>query len=120
MWPVIGLRSSGPDAGPVVYGYEALLAGQFVLARSQETIRWRMRGMGLESQGLLHLDKSKHLPTIVCPNCMMVWLAPGLEHGDTYECRSCRLSFVVRRPNEEISKPCDELLTRRSASDQEQ
>lgn len=26
---------------------------------------------------------------------MMVWLAPGLSQGDTYQCKSCHLSFLV-------------------------
>lgn len=26
----------------------------------------------------------------------MIWIAPGLAHGDTYDCKQCQLSFIVR------------------------
>lgn len=50
----------------------------------------------MEIQELIVLNRFKQLPTVTCPNCMMVWLAPGVSQGDSYECRSCHLSFVVR------------------------
>lgn len=78
-------------------------------------------GIGLESQQLLDLNKRRHLSTTTCPNCMMVWLAPGLQDGDTYECKICRRSFVVRRPKEKISPLFDQLFAGTSeAFDQEQ
>lgn len=49
----------------------------------------------MELQGSLGLNRFKQLPTTTCPNCMMVWLAPGLSQGDTYECKSCHLTFLV-------------------------
>jgi hypothetical protein len=39
---------------------------------------------------------------------MMVWLAPGIEQGDTYKCKGCQLSFVVRAISEETSQPPEE------------
>lgn len=49
----------------------------------------------MESQALLISNRSDNLPTVTCPNCNVMWLAPGLLQGDTYECRSCGLGFVV-------------------------
>ena len=48
----------------------------------------------MESQDVLNA-RLNLLPTTTCPNCLMVWLAPGLQIGDTYECKNCELSFVV-------------------------
>jgi Zn-finger nucleic acid-binding protein len=59
----------------------------------------------MESQELLELNRRSQLPITTCPNCMMVWLAPGLKDGDIYECRSCGLSYVVRTPIEKTSQP---------------
>ncbi len=42
---------------------------------------------------------------------MMVWLAPGLNDGDSHECRSCGLSYVVRTPNEKLDILSRELLS---------
>ena len=42
-----------------------------------------------------------HLPTTKCPNCRMIWIAPGLAQGDTYECKRCGLSFIVCEPSRE-------------------
>ena len=50
----------------------------------------------MESQEFLSASRLHQLPTTTCPNCQMVWLAPGLQDGDTYECRKCEISFVVR------------------------
>jgi len=47
------------------------------------------------------MDRFKKLPTTTCPNCMMVWLAPGLSHGDAYECKSCHSTFLVGATHEE-------------------
>jgi len=57
----------------------------------------------LELQESLGLDRFKQLPTTTCPNCMMVWLAPGLSQGDTYECKTCHLTYLVGDTREEAS-----------------
>ena len=57
----------------------------------------------MELQGSLGLNRFKQLPTTTCPNCMMVWLAPGLSQGDTYECKSCHLTFIVGDTRDEPS-----------------
>jgi len=62
----------------------------------------------LETQELIYLKKRQNLPTTTCPNCKMVWLAPGLNEGDTYECRGCLLSFVVGMPIEKTSQSFDD------------
>jgi primosomal protein N' len=74
-----------------------------------------LRNVGeMESQELLQLNGRSHLPITTCPNCMSVWLAPGLKDGDTYECRSCLLSFVVRTLIEKTSLPFDDLPIEKS------
>ena len=55
-----------------------------------------LEGEILESQEFLSASRLHQLPTTTCPNCQMVWLAPGLQNGDTYECKSCELSFYYR------------------------
>ena len=55
----------------------------------------------MESQHSLSSNRNVHLPTTKCPNCRMIWIAPGLSQGDTYECKRCHLSFVVCEPSEE-------------------
>lgn len=55
----------------------------------------------MQSQDSLSSNRSMHLPTIRCPNCRLIWLAPGLAQGDTYECKSCHLSFIVCEPSGE-------------------
>lgn len=56
----------------------------------------------MSSQELLnsHDGLHKHFLTIQCPNCEIRWLAPGVQHGETYICKECGLSFIVRRPKE--------------------
>lgn len=49
-----------------------------------------------------------HLLTIKCPDCMMMWFAPGVGHGDTYVCKECGLSFVVCNPPNQSSQPSAE------------
>ena len=46
---------------------------------------------------------------------MMVWLAPGLKDGDTYECKSCHLKFVVSRLEKQEASPPMNLLELRTA-----
>lgn len=59
----------------------------------------------MESRYLFNSNKGGYFPT-VRPNCSMIWLAPGLIEGDTYECRSCGVSFVVgRSPVRPLEEP---------------
>ena len=46
----------------------------------------------------------RHFLTIRCPNCEVRWLAPGVGHGETYVCKACGLSFVVRKPKNQIAR----------------
>ena len=55
----------------------------------------------MESQNALSSNRNVQLPTTRCPNCSMIWIAPGLSRGDTYECKRCHLSFVVCEPSAE-------------------
>lgn len=55
----------------------------------------------MESQDSLNSNRAMHLPTTRCPNCMMIWIAPGLAQGDTYVCKRCGLTFIVCEPSEE-------------------
>jgi len=58
---------------------------------------------------MLTINKRIPVPTTTCPNCMMVWLAPGLKDGDTYECRRCKFGFVVGSGDETASRPLAEV-----------
>ncbi len=55
----------------------------------------------MESQHSVNLNRARQLPTTMCPNCRLTWIAPGLAQGDTYECKRCHLSFVVCEPTAE-------------------
>lgn len=68
----------------------------------------------MESRELLQINRRPYLPITTCPNCMKVWLAPGLNDGDTHECRGCGLSFIVDKPNENTPEPVEELRTQTS------
>jgi hypothetical protein len=46
-------------------------------------------------------NQGVYLPTIKCPNCQLVWLAPGMIMGDAYECKSCEFRFVVEEAVDE-------------------
>jgi uncharacterized paraquat-inducible protein A len=63
-----------------------------------------LEGEILESQEFLNTSRLDQLPTTTCPNCQMVWLAPGLQNGDTYECKSCELSFIIGMPMEKVTE----------------
>lgn len=52
----------------------------------------------MTSQELLNSNELLGLLIIQCPDCEKLWLAPGVENGETYACRECGLNFVVRRP----------------------
>lgn len=58
----------------------------------------------MESQELLNASRLNRLPTTKCPFCLMVWLAPGLKDGDTYECKSCELSFIIGVRLEQVTE----------------
>lgn len=55
----------------------------------------------MESQDSVNSNRVMHFPTTICPHCKMIWLAPGLAKGDTYECKRCGLSFIVCDPSGE-------------------
>jgi hypothetical protein len=59
----------------------------------------------MQSQDSLSSNNNMHLPATRCPNCWMIWIAPGLAQGDTYECKHCRLTFVVCDPSAETLQP---------------
>lgn len=63
----------------------------------------------MESEKSTDVNCGMQLPTIKCPKCMRVWLAPGIMHGDTYKCRSCGFNFVVRKLSDNIAQPSDEV-----------
>lgn len=73
----------------------------------------------MESQESLNPKGGFILPTTKCPNCRMIWIAPGLMNGDTYECRGCGTSFVVstsedqteKRPLREIQKEPESVIS---------
>jgi hypothetical protein len=46
---------------------------------------------------LLNPDRRLSLLTVSCPNCRVVWLAPGVMHGDRHVCKECGLNFVVNK-----------------------
>jgi predicted RNA-binding Zn-ribbon protein involved in translation (DUF1610 family) len=58
------------------------------------------RELSDSNEGLHH-----HFLTIQCPKCEVRWLAPGVRHGETYVCKECGLSFVVRKPENQSSQP---------------
>jgi uncharacterized Zn finger protein len=51
-----------------------------------------------------HEGMHKHFLTIQCPRCEVRWLAPGVKQGETYACKECGLSFVVRKPKNQTSE----------------
>jgi uncharacterized paraquat-inducible protein A len=57
----------------------------------------------MRTENSITIDRHANLPLTTCPQCGMSWLTPGLSHGDTYECKNCRFSFVVRQAPKEIS-----------------
>lgn len=63
----------------------------------------------MESQELSDLDGGMQLPTIKCPKCLMIWLAPGIVQGDSYQCRNCGASFVVAQPADNQLQVSNEL-----------
>lgn len=51
----------------------------------------------MDSQEALNSNQRLHFQTIRCPNCKLIWLAPGVIDGDIYVCRQCSFSFVVSK-----------------------
>jgi uncharacterized paraquat-inducible protein A len=49
----------------------------------------------MESQALLNSKSSDNLRTVSCPNCNVIWLVPGLCHGETFACRGCGFVLVA-------------------------
>ena len=58
----------------------------------------------MTSYGRLNSNKSLHLLTILCPDCEVRWLAPGVRHGENYLCKECGTSFIVSKPNRRTSR----------------
>ncbi len=59
-----------------------------------------MKSQGLQSPG----GPGRNLPIVRCPVCRMTMLTPGIIHGDTYECKFCRASFVVNKMSERVEQ----------------
>lgn len=76
-------------------------------AASKVTCVLSLGGNEMSSRELSDSNKGlhHHFLTIQCPHCEVRWLAPGVKHGDTYVCKECCLSFVVRKPKKQTSKP---------------
>jgi hypothetical protein len=64
----------------------------------------------MESQDSINSSSVIHLLTIRCPNCDMIWLAPGLIEGDAYVCRDCGVSFIVDRSSNKATDRSDKVI----------
>jgi hypothetical protein len=47
-------------------------------------------------------NRTSNLPLTTCPTCTTTWLTPGLAEGDSYECKNCGSSFIVRKMPENV------------------
>jgi DNA-directed RNA polymerase subunit RPC12/RpoP len=59
----------------------------------------------MTSRGNRISNESLNLLTVECPYCEARWLAPGMSNSDTYVCKECGLTFVVRKPEHQASQP---------------
>jgi predicted RNA-binding Zn-ribbon protein involved in translation (DUF1610 family) len=92
----------------------------------EKQVRWlylemqRGKDAIMKSKESLSPNRGVRLPTVECPNCRMIWLAPGLLQGDTYECRSCGVSFVISEsPDRTLQDPMKKIQLENDSNWQE-